>query len=341
MKALRRLGIILVVLALLAGVLVAPAWADGPEGDVVIMGDNYTLKSGDEIDGDLVVYGGNVNTEEDSQVNGDVTVFGGNLIIAGEVDGDVVVWGGNVTIKADAIVRGDVTSIGGHLTREEGADVRGNETQGWPSVPPKAPIPPKIPEVRIQRPMRMHTGVVSGVSDFFRSLFGMLVMVVLGILVVVFIPRHTETVAEMMVKAPVQSFGSGVATFIVVPIAAIVMCITLCLIPVAALLVLLTGVGLLFGWIAAGLLFGTKLLRALTKKEPNQLAAVAIGLPFLSLLSAVPCIGWLIGLVVITWSLGAVVYSLFGTRAYDQPMPPFLTSVGRKAKSYDPRMDRL
>ncbi|MBN1579161.1 MAG: polymer-forming cytoskeletal protein [Anaerolineae bacterium] len=348
MSKLKKMGFVL-ILAIVFAALSVPVLADGPEGDVVIWGDNYTLGKDQKIDGELLVYGGNVKLEEDSEVDGNVSVFGGNLDIYGEVDGDVTVWGGNVRIHDGATVRGGVMAVGGNLTRDPDADIRGSEVEGFPFEMPRVPeapaLPemprvPSVPDIRV-RHSRPWEGFVSNVGNLFRSIFGLVVLVVLGILVVVFIPQHTDTVAETMVKAPFHSMISGGVALIAVPVVAVVLAITVCLIPVSALLALVLGIGLLFGWIAAGLLFGTRILRALNKKEPNRVTAVAVGLPILSVLSLVPCIGWAISLVLWTWGLGAVAYSFFGTRAYNEPMPKFSKATKADAEDYDPRMDRL
>lgn len=335
MKKISRLLVLLTVLLVVAAV---PVCADGPD-DEVVFGSNYTLSAGQTI-GDLFVYGGEVNLEEDSQVDGDVMVFGGNLDAYGEIDGDVTVWGGNVHIHSSATVRGQVMAIGGNVTRDEGADVRGEEWEGLPfraPTPPKVPMPPRVPEVEMRR--SFETPWFKQASDIFRSAFGMIVMAVLGILVVVFIPKHTDNVAETMVKAPVQSFASGLVAVIAVPIVAVVLTITICLSPVAALLLLIAGIALLFGWIAAGLLLGVKILRALSKSDPNHVAAVAVGVSILALLSFIPCLGGIFTVVVLTWGMGAVVYSFFGTRAYNEPPPKF--GSGSKKQEYDPRIDTL
>jgi len=334
----KKIGRLLILLTILLVVTTVPAWADGPD-DEVIFGSNYTLSAGQTI-GDLFVYGGEVTLEEDSQVDGDVMVFGGNLDAYGEIDGDVTVWGGNVHIHSTATVRGQVMAIGGNVTRDEGADVRGEEWEGLPfraPTPPKVPVPPRVPEIQIQR--NFDHPWLKQVGDIFRSAFGLIVMAVLGILVVVFIPKHTDNVAETMIKAPVQSLASGLVAAIAVPIVAAVLTITICLSPVAALLLLVAGIALLFGWIAAGLLLGVKVLRALSKTDPNHVAAVAVGVAILAFLSFIPCLGPVITVVVLTWGMGAVVYSFFGTRAYNEPPPKFGSSS--KKEDYDPRMDTL
>lgn len=351
----KKLGILLIVAIALA-LWATPALADGPDGDVVIWGENYTLGEGEEIRGDLLVYGGNVTLKKDSEVKGAVTVFGGTLTVSGEVDGDVTAWGGDIRIKSEATIRGKVVSVGGSVKREEGADVRGGEVQGWPIPPwprlpatpelperPEPPTLPRAPQVRTYR--SWGSDIARRISSAFRGVFGIAVMVALGILVVVFIPRHTETVAETMLKAPVQSLFSGLIALVagsivllLLTIIATVLVATICLAPIGLVLflpLLVAGVAILFGWIAAGLLLGVKVMRALTHKEPNQVIAVAIGILLLSILSMIPCIGWFLALVVAMWSLGAVIYSLFGTRPASGA-----SATSGSASTYDPRMDQ-
>ena len=336
----KKLGLAL-LLAILFLTLATPVLADGPDDDVVIWGSDFTLESGQRIKGELLVYGGNVTLKEDSKVDGDATVFGGNLTIKGTVEGDVTVWGGNVNIEAEATIRGRVVAVGGNVNRDEGADVRGGEIEGFPFPPtrmprvPRPPIPPRPPVIRTHT--SWGSNLMTQIGNLFRSLFSIMVITVLSILVVVFIPRHTDTVVETMLKAPVQSILTGLVAFIVVPVVTLVLAITVCLLPISAVALLITGIALLFGWIAAALMVGGKVLRGLSSKEPNRVAAVAIGMPILVLIWIIPCIGWFLGLAILVWSLGAVAYSYFGTRAYGQPAP----HLGSKPEGYDPRMDKL
>jgi hypothetical protein len=336
----KRTRLALLLAVLLALLVAAPVFADDPDGDVVIWGEEYTLESGERINGDLLVYGGNVKLEDDSEVDGNVILFGGNLAVAGEVDGDITVWGGNIEIKSSATVRGAVHAIGGNVDREEGADVRGEEFEGFPFRPPELPKPPTPPKITRTWPTQQwQNNWLKRIGDVFRGIFGMIIMIVLGILVVVFIPHHTDTVAETIIKAPLQSFLTGLVAWIAVPLLALILTVTICLSPVAALILLIAGVALLFGWIAAGLLLGVKVVRAVTSQEPNPVVAVAVGILLLSVLTFIPCLGAVLTAVALTWSMGAVAYSFFGTRAYDEPPPKILSTSSKK--EYDPRSDTL
>jgi hypothetical protein len=357
-------GRLVVFLTLVLVLLATPALADGSDGDVVIWGRDYVLESGQEIKGDLLVYGGDATLESRSEVKGNVTVFGGTLTVSGEVKGDATAWGGDVDIRSGATIRGQVMSVGGHVNRHPDADVRGEQIEGFPFPPisreprvpempkapdtPRNPIPP-MPPVRVES--SRGNGLLRGIASFFRSAFGILLMVVLGILVVTFIPQHTETVAETMVKAPGKSFVSGLVALlggsVILAILAVVGAVftaTICLAPVGLALFLPTlvaGVAVLFGWIAAGLLLGTKVLRALTKKEPTPIAAVAAGILLLTLVSNVPCVGWGLAIAALMWSVGAVVQSLFGTRPYGSAPVVRDAGAGDTDAGYDPRMDQL
>jgi hypothetical protein len=284
--------------------------------------------------------------------------------VSGEVKGDATAWGGDVEIRSSATIRGQVMSVGGHVNRHPGADVRGEQIEGFPFPPiarrltvpetPETPDAPRIPLPSvppIQGERSRGSELFRGIASFFRSAFGILLMVVLGILVVAFIPQHAETVAETMVKAPSKSFVSGLVALlggsVILAILAVVgalFTVTICLAPIGLALFLPTlvaGAAILFGWIAAGLLLGTKVLRALTKKEPTPIAAVAAGILLLTLVSNVPCVGWGLAIAVLMWSVGAVVQSLFGTRPYGSaPVAP-AANTGDADAGYDPRMDQL
>jgi hypothetical protein len=342
-----------ILLPLLLLTLATPVLADDPDGDVVIWGRSYTLESGEKIKGDLLVYGGNVTVQADGEIKGDLTVFGGNLTLAGEVDGDVTVWGGNVNIDGSATVRGQVMAVGGVVDRDPEADIRGDEIEGPPFLAPNAPNPPDPPDPT--PPIERSGGIGRKIGNFFRSLFGVMLMMVLGILVVAFIPRHTETVAETMVKDTGKSFvtglvalaGGSIALALLSLIGALLIA-TLCLAPIGMALflpLLVSAIALLFGWIAAGLLFGTKILRAVRHKEPTPVSAVAVGLLALTLVSAIPCVGWALALTAVVWSLGAVVNSRFGTRPWDAEPTAGATvteiPVEDVDPNYDPRMDKL
>src|SRR5512142_409644 len=153
----RKIFFSLVLLALFL-LPAAPAFAQGPGGGGngrVIIGQDFTLKSGDTINGDLVVIGGQVVIEQGATVYGDTVVIGGSLNLNGKTTGSAVVIGGVMDMGAQSAVTGDLVTVGGTLQRAAGSQVGGNIVSnlqppqiGVPGVPTAAQgtIPPIIPQ---------------------------------------------------------------------------------------------------------------------------------------------------------------------------------------------------
>ena len=316
------------LLALLMLIPAVPAFAEGPNDGRVIFGGDFTLESGEELDGDLAVFGGNVVLEESSLVDGDVAVIGGRARVAGKVDGDLVVFGGSVKLEPTAVIEGDLVTFGGQVERAEGAIVRGEivrspgfEFEGltglWRFRP--GPYVPRWPD----RLFQFFWGV-------FQAGLVTLALMALGVLIVLFWPQQTELVGQAIVAAPLPSLGVGFLTAIVAAALAALLAITICLLPMSFFVAVATLAAVLFGWTAVGLLVGQRLLAALKVQETNQLVAVLVGVLLISLLTAVPCLGWLFAVVVGSLGLGAVVLTRFGTMAYPPAPAPIASAEPRE-----------
>ncbi len=319
----------IITACLLALLLIAPAGpvlANGGDG-VVRFGEDFTLESGEEVDGDLVVFGGDVVLEEDSFVDGTVFILGGNATVAGEVDNELVVFGGNVELKSTAFIGSDVVAWGGQVERAEGAVVEGNVLTGIPTrffrgpqivrVVPFPPTPPGVTPLETGTRFFFNT-----IMDIFKAVITALALMALGLLVVLFLPRQTEMVAQAMHAAPLPSLGVGFLTAVVAAGLTALLAITICLLPIALFIGLITTAAGFFGWIAVGLLVGQKLLEGLKVQEPAPLVAVVIGVLLISLISALPCLGFFVFLGVVSLGLGGVVLTRFGTMSYPEGVSP-------------------
>ncbi|HID65026.1 MAG TPA: hypothetical protein EYP49_20090 [Anaerolineae bacterium] len=312
---------------LLALLLIAPAGpvlADGGEGEV-IFGKDFTLESGEELDGDLVIFGGDVVLEEDSFVDGTVFIMGGNATVAGEIDDELVVFGGDVELKSTAFIGSDVVAWGGQVERAEGAVVKGNVVGGvttgffrGPRIVRTFRFPPTPDRVPLEAGTRFFFNTI---MDIFKIIITTLALMALGLLVVLFLPRQTEMVAQAVLAAPLPSLGIGFLTLVVAVGLTVLLAITICLSPIALFIALVVTAAGFFGWIAVGLLVGQKLLEGLKAQEPAPLLAVVIGVLLISLISALPCLGFFVFLGVASLGLGGVVLTRFGTMSYPEGLP--------------------
>jgi hypothetical protein len=342
----------IITACLLALLLIAPAGpvlASGGEG-TVIFGKDFTLESGEELDGDLVVFGGDAVLEEESLVNGTVFIMGGSATVAGEVDDELVIFGGNVELKSTALIGGDVVAWGGQVERAEGATVKGTVSEGvttgffrGPMIVrtiPSTPTPPSIVPLKVGSNIVFNT-----ITDIFKAVITALALMALGLLVVLFLPRQTEMVAQAVLSAPLPSLGVGFLTAVVAIGLTALLAITICLLPIALFIGLIATVAGFFGWIAIGLLVGQKLLEGLRVQESTPLVAVVIGVLLISLISALPCLGFFVFVGVVSLGLGGVVLTRFGTMAYPEvslsplsvrpmePQPPAATTETEESQS--------
>jgi hypothetical protein len=320
---------LVVMLLLVVSVPLAGGSGAGQEGtiggDKLVMGGNYTLASEQTLGGNLAVLGGNAMLEPGSTVNGDVVLMGGNLDVAGTIRGSLTVFGGNVELRSSAVVEGDLASFGGSVMRAPGAVVQGETID---RVRPFFPwrLTPNFPAAPyVERP----TPVVSFIRWQIGTLGAALLAAILGVLLVLILPRPMGRVMVAAATQPALSFGLGLLTLALGVVAGALLLIA-CGLGLLVWLALLAG--LLMGWAAVGLWLGERLLSALRLRSTSAVAEVATGAFIITILARLPlCMGFLVGLVLGSIGLGAVVLTRFGLRLADgiapamyapPPLPP-------------------
>ena len=318
-KMLKTLTLLFLLVLLIAPA--SPAYAQSGEPGKIVFGDNYTLESGEELNGDLVVFGGNVTVEEDADLNGNLVVFGGTISSNGNLSGDVVVFGGQISLDENAVVAGDVVTIGGQLTQAEGAEIKGEVVKNIsPDIQiPSGRIPPDVTPPSVNFDFFWTMGVMGVV--FTRAL----IIAGLAMLVVIFLKPQMENVSQAIISQPVMSGGVGLLTVFGGPISivvvALVMVITLILIPVAALVVFVGALAIalawLFGMIALGNEVGERFTQSINQSWAPAFTA-GFGTFLLMLVGGaigeIPCVGWLLVALIGFVGIGAAVLTRFGTR---------------------------
>lgn len=308
-------------LLLLCGILLVTAVpalaATAQSADRICTGNNLTIQPNETVN-NVLAFGCNVTIAQGATVTGDASGFGANFRVAGAVNGSVSTVGGNVFVESTGVVNGNVSALGGAVASAPGATIGGRSGSLVPSpVVPNAPVTPFV------FPFTRSFDVTPSLSWGFNligSLVTALAFAALGALIVVFAPEPTRRVGSAVSNRPLGTAGVGCLTFILLPVLCILLMITVIGIPVAFLLGILALIAWIFGWISLGYLAGERILSALRTQNILPVVAVVLGVIVLSLISQIPLIGWLIGLIVGLFGIGAVVLTRFGTRPY--PVPP-------------------
>lgn len=319
------------------------------DGDKLVLGGNYVLESGEVLNGSLIVLGGNAQIREGATVDGDIVVLGGALSIDGLANRDVFILAGLGELGSTAVVRGDVTSVSGNLRLDPGAQVEGRLNENVTSPVP-LPLPGNVEIPSVTPPVVVHDGLSIWDGLFF--LFRSFMWAALAILVVLFFPKNTKRTADTVVSSTVVAGGLGILTALVAPIILVVVAITIIGLPVSLLAALVLGVAWAFGMVVIGVETGNRLGRFANQEWALPVSA-GIGTFLVTVVvngigEVIPCVGWLVPLLVGSVGLGAVLLTVFGTRPYplevirhaysDNANPPALTQVPA-ALSGEPQAD--
>lgn len=339
--------VFLVLASLAVVLLLASGCSPGYwSGSNLTWGQDVEVERGKVHQGDLVVMGGSAQIREGGRVTGNLVAMGGETRIEGQVDGDVVVYGGDVRLTGTAVVRGDLVDYGGEIRRDEGAQVLGRSVSagsgGW--APPSPPSPPVVtgpwtgdwgePRVNVYGSGR---GAWSLLQNLAEAIIAFLAVAALGVLLIAFAPKNLSLVQQTATEMWPISLGVGFLTLLVAILVIIVLLVpAIILFVIGAILtatiigaivgipVILLGAALLFipaaivvvatlmGWVAISQYVGDRVM-AVIDRPSNPMLSFLVGLVLLSLLGAVPCIGWLFTLGLACIALGAVVLSRAGT----------------------------
>jgi hypothetical protein len=320
-----KLGMKIASLTLLAVLVILPlqtvAAAGQAQNGQLVLGQSFTLNSGETMNGDLLVLGGSATLEQGATLNGDVAVLGGVLTIAGQVNGNAAVFGGGAELASTAHITGNLSVIGSTLVRTAGSLVDGQVFNSATAAPQSATSAQPLPGSPIVVLPGAVRGSLAPLWSALAALVRSLALALMAMLVMLFLAPHAQRVAQAAVDQPLIAGGVGLITLLLAPVALLLMVLTILLIPIAALAVIALLVAGLFGWIAIGLEIGQRFSRAVHQEWHPALSA-GVGTFVLTLVAAaltsipvVACIGWLLPFLVGLVALGAVGMTRFGTRA--------------------------
>lgn len=259
-------------------------------GDVEVSGGSVTI-SGD-VGGDVEAGGGAVELTEDGRIDGTLDAGADNVTINGTVGDDATVGAEEIYLGSEAVIQGDFT-YDGNLTRAEGATVEGEVVETDDDVDVTVGLPSPLPDV---------PGPALGV-------YGGLVNLLVGAVLLVAFPRFSAAVADRVGTEPVRTGAYGLAVGVGVPVALVVVAITIVGIPLS-----LAG-GLLFAVVAwVGAVYGRYAVGAwlLSRTDvEHRWLALLVGVVAVGALGFVPFVGDLVQVVVFLIGFGALVLELW------------------------------
>jgi hypothetical protein len=295
----------------------SPVYAQGPDGDKIVLGGNFILADTEVLNGDLVVLGGTAKLEQGSLVNGQVVLIGGSLEVNGTISGSITSIGGSINLGTTSVINGDVNTVGTSLNKADGAVIRGNTSF---QLPGRINIPEILPFLSGALPENTQVtpeilGILTPIRNLTWGLFQVLAIAALAAISALFFEKPIERIGHMISSQPIISGSLGLLTAIVAPGILIILMISILLIPVGLLGIIILGIAYIAGWIAMGYEIGSRLSSSINQTWAAPVCA-GLGTLLLTLVAhgigRIPCVGWIPGALIGILGLGGVILSRFG-----------------------------
>ncbi|MEA2189821.1 MAG: hypothetical protein QOK16_4832 [Solirubrobacteraceae bacterium] len=275
-----------VLFALLALSLILPANAFAANDDkerIVLLGP--VLVGPNETTSDVIVGQGDVNVR--GNVNGDIIVADGDVTIRGKVKGDVVTLNGTAILGRRGQVTGDI-----------------QYAKAKPKIAPGATVGGKIKKINVA-----HYGDFGGLAYIAVWLAATISVFVLGLLLLLLVPKAADAVARAAKSSTVASLLWGLLLFFLIPIAAIVCLFTLVGIPLGGGLLLALIPIYALGYTAATFIFGRLIL-----SKSARVLAFLVGLVILRALALIPIVSSIVWFLATIFGLGAIFVAILRAR---------------------------
>lgn len=310
-------------------------------GDLILTGGNILVNG--SVSGDVAAAGGNISIL--GNVGDDIRVGGGTVVIQGAITGDVLVGGGQVTI-AGTRVGGDVAVAGGMIridapvtgdVRIGGGEVHINSTIGGNveiqaekiTLGPKAVINGTLTYKSPNEAVLAEGAVVRGKTTYTPSpdvrqaardgliaffsiwVIAKMIMIFSGALVIGYVfQRYAAEFVSRATEKPLGELARGVVFFILTPILAVILLMTV--------IGMLFGILGLLGWIAM-LIFGSMLtpllIGAVVHKfifKPAEYLidwkTILLGTALYFAVGVIPVIGGLVCFLAMILAIGAAIH---------------------------------
>jgi hypothetical protein len=309
-------------------------------GDQTIIKDSFILKTGQTLNGNLDVISGTTRLESGSIVNGNVSIVQGELTASGIINGDLSCVNCKGSVADSAEISGNLTVLGTELTVSPKAKISHNSSFNLPFNLGNINFGDLVKQMQAQqsRPTL--------VARILMTLFVVLAMSALSVLVALLFPRGTRNVASAIAAQPLAAWGVGFLAVLVVEVGSVIMLFTLILIPVSVVLQLALVAAIVFGYVGLGFEVGHRLSTSSNQTWSEPIAAgvgtLLLGM-IIGIVSWVPVLGFLILIITPFFGLGAVVLSIFGSRAFPpaktgQPIAPITPVQPVAPVSLDPSL---
>lgn len=264
-----------------------------------VAGGRVDLASTGQIAGNLTMCGGDVTIR--GAVKGYLQACGGQVLIDGPVHGDVMATAGRIELGPNARIGGKLRYASGDEIRRDAAALVAGGIERL-AIPGRKAVAPGSAE------KAPHEERARGPGAGWLWTLGLMLLAALSVAIA---PGPIARVSTTLRGRPGFALLLGFVTLVCVPVAALILLVSILGIPLGLLLVLLYLVLLLLGYVSTGVALGDWALARVkadaAAKAWWRAAAAVLGVLVIALLGSVPVAGTLVVLAALLLGLGAIV----------------------------------
>lgn len=282
---------------------------DGPVGEsLYLMGGKLVVNGA--VGRNARVGGGQFELGAPAAVAGNLSVGGGDVRIQGRVNGYLQVAGGKVRI--DGVVGGDVEARAGELTLGPNARITGKLRYASRSEiqrDPAAQIQGAVERIPVEGGWPMPDDMERGMGRSGGWIWTLGLLVLAGVLVTA-LPGFSGRLADTLRRRFLLSLLLGFVLLVCVPVAAVLVMLTLIGVPLGLLTMALYPALLLLGYVCSGVALGawagTRWQPSWSQGRVGRMATAMFGVLAIGLLARVPWLGGGVMAVALLAGVGAL-----------------------------------
>ena len=275
-------------------------------GNLYIAGGNVSITA--PVSGNLRVAAGDVSIK--ASIGGKVSVAGGHVTIDAPVGGNATVSGGQLELGPNARISGRLAFNGGHLEQDPAAQVAGGITQGR--------------RYRHEWDGDRWNGDAWG-RPVARAIWTVGLMLLAAIIAGA-LPGPVRRMQDELATHPWLASLFGLVALICIPIAAVLVMITIIGIPIGLLALLGYAALLLVGYVATSVVVSGLLLDRYgaesARRTGTRVGAAVLAMLIVASLRAVPFVGGFVGLVALVVGVGVIVAAIVHRKAQPPAAAP-------------------
>ncbi len=259
------------------------------------------------IGGDLIVAAKEVHISKTATVEGDVIIAGGTATVDGAIGGRARIMTGFLDMDGTIAGNAEITTDGG-IRLGQNAHVGGDLFYEGPSRIDIAEgvVAGEVTYNRvIEEDVDINFDFLGGASVLFHFL-GFIAALVAGTVIVALTRDHARRTAEIIRTRPLKSLGIGFVTYICMPVVLLVLLVFILTIPLMFVVGLTYAIALYIAKFYFSIWLGNLILRRGGRTDVSPIPAMLLGLTIVYLVTAIPIMGTLVGIVIIFFGLGAL-----------------------------------